>query len=157
MAVEKARCEIAMAATNSRIETSLINLQMEEKLLSIGSSGDPGGAAHPSLLASVGKPFAGNPQAGMGGAPRGFFVAAINTSLTQDHIINLENEPARRGAARKQDSRQVAPVHPAKFRDTKREALPFSSRHEILDRRLESEAFGEQHEAAGLAVSPGPE
>src|SRR5262250_2336383 len=48
-------------------------------------------------------------------------VAAINTLLTQDHIINLENEPARRGAARKQDARQVAPVHPAKFRDPKRE------------------------------------
>src|SRR5262249_36319537 len=38
VAVEKARCEIVMTAAKTEIEASLINLRMEEKLLSIGSS-----------------------------------------------------------------------------------------------------------------------
>src|SRR5262249_57809439 len=40
VAVEKARCEIAKTAAKNKIEASLINLRMEEKLLSIGSSGN---------------------------------------------------------------------------------------------------------------------
>src|SRR5262245_55430482 len=133
-----------MTATKNKIEASLINLRVEEKLLSIGSSGNQ--FVVPPLGGRVSYKSISRYQTF---PPKG---GTTNRLLTQDHIINLENEPARRGAARKQDARQIAPVHPAKFRDSKRESLPFSYRYENLDRRLESEAFCEQHEVAGLAV-----
>ena len=41
--------------------------------------------------------------------------ARCKTFLIEAHIINLENETARSGAARKQDAHQVASIHSIEF------------------------------------------